>query len=160
MKKVILASGLALSLATAGCVQTTAGTGIGGGEAIGTVGGAVAGGLLGSTIGSGEGRAVATAVGIVAGGLIGNRIGASLDEQARQRAIAAEYRALEYGRAGTPVAWRDPDGAYGQVVPGPAYQTRGLDCRDFTHTIYIDGQPQVARGTACRQADGTWAPVA
>ncbi len=41
----------------------------------GTVGGAVIGGLLGSTIGGGRGRTAATAVGIGAGGYIGNSMG-------------------------------------------------------------------------------------
>lgn len=41
----------------------------------GTVGGAVIGGMLGSTIGGGRGRTAATAVGIGAGGYIGNRMG-------------------------------------------------------------------------------------
>ncbi|HZH56787.1 glycine zipper 2TM domain-containing protein [Yanghanlia caeni] len=41
----------------------------------GTVGGAVIGGLLGSTIGGGRGRTAATAVGIGAGGYIGNAMG-------------------------------------------------------------------------------------
>jgi len=41
----------------------------------GTVGGAVVGGLLGSTIGGGRGRTAATAVGIGAGGYIGNTMG-------------------------------------------------------------------------------------
>lgn len=41
----------------------------------GTVGGAVVGGLLGSTVGRGRGRTAATAVGIGAGGYIGNAMG-------------------------------------------------------------------------------------
>ncbi|AEC20841.1 hypothetical protein PT7_2301 [Pusillimonas sp. T7-7] len=41
----------------------------------GTVGGAVIGGLLGSTIGGGRGRTAATAVGIGAGGYLGNSMG-------------------------------------------------------------------------------------
>ena len=41
----------------------------------GTVGGAVIGGLLGSTIGGGRGRTAATAVGIGAGGYLGNQMG-------------------------------------------------------------------------------------
>ncbi|HLT98536.1 MAG TPA: glycine zipper 2TM domain-containing protein [Burkholderiaceae bacterium] len=41
----------------------------------GTIGGAVVGGLLGSTVGRGRGRTAATAVGIGAGGYIGNTMG-------------------------------------------------------------------------------------
>ncbi len=41
---------------------------------IGTIGGAVIGGLLGNTIGGGTGRSLATAAGAVAGGVAGNSI--------------------------------------------------------------------------------------
>ena len=66
-------------------------------------------------------------------------------------------------RAGRPArrwpgAIRIP-GRYGSIVPGPAYESNGMNCRQFTHTIYIDGKPQTARGTACRDPDGTWQPV-
>lgn len=126
-------------------------------ENVGAVSGAVAGGVIGSQIGSGSDRVVATAIGALAGGLIGAEIGRSLDERDRQEALAAEYRALEFGRAGRPVAWRnDASGIYGEVVTGAGYEVNSLDCRDYTHTIYIDGRPRVARGTACRQPDGTW----
>ena len=61
---------------------------------------------------------------------------------------------------GAPVSWRNPDsGRYGTVVPGPAYMENGRNCRSYTHTIYIDGRPQTARGTACRNPDGTWTPL-
>lgn len=126
-------------------------------EGIGTVAGALAGGVIGNQIGSGSGQVIATAVGAVAGGLIGMEVGRALDERDRQLAMQAEYRALETAQAGRPVEWRNPDsGRYGEVVVGPGYQVNALDCRDYTHSVYIDGQPQVARGTACREPDGTW----
>lgn len=138
----------------AGCTAT------GPNETLGTVGGAVVGGVVGSQFGAGDGRVAATAIGTLAGGLIGQQFGRSLDENSRQRAVAAEYRALEYGVAGQPVAWRNPDtGHYGEVTPRPAYQVNGSDCREYVHTVYIDGRPQTARGTACRQPDGSWRPV-
>jgi surface antigen len=69
--------------------------------------------------------------------------------------------ALETGRSGAPVEWRNPDsGRYGRVVPEPAYDYRGTKCRRYTHTIYIGGRPEVAQGTACRNPDGTWTPLA
>jgi surface antigen len=126
-------------------------------ENVGAISGAVAGGVIGNQIGSGSDRVVATAIGALAGGLIGAEIGRSLDQRDRQEALAAEYRALEFGRAGRPVAWRnDASGIYGEVVPGQGYEVNSLDCRDYSHTIYIDGRPRIARGTACRQPDGTW----
>ena len=68
--------------------------------------------------------------------------------------------ALERGQSGAPVSWRNPDsGRYGSVVPGPAYADNGRNCRAYTETIYIDGRPQTARGTACRSPDGSWTPI-
>ena len=77
-----------------------------------------------------------------------------------QRAYAAQMQALESGKSGAAVGWKNPDsGRHGSIVPGPAYQSNGLQCRPYTHTIYIDGKPQVARGNACRNPDGTWSAV-
>jgi surface antigen len=82
-------------------------------------------------------------------GLLGDRAGAALDDQA-----------LETGPSGAPVAWRNPEsGRYGNVVPGPVYQENGVACREYTHTVYVDGNPQTEHGTACRRSDGTWASV-
>ena len=99
-------------------------------------------------------------IGAAIGGLFGNRIGAAMDDEDRRRAYAAQMQALETGPSGAPVAWRNPDsGRYGNVVPGPAYQANGSTCRQYTHTVYVDGTPQSARGTACRNPDGTWTAI-
>jgi surface antigen len=116
----------------------------------GAVGGAVAGGVLGAVLG---GRGAGSR-------LAGAAIGASMDEQDRQRAYAAEMQALETGAPGAPVGWRsDHTAYYGTIVPGPYYERRGLRCREYSHTIYVNGRPELARGTACRNLDGTWTPV-
>jgi surface antigen len=130
-------------------------------EVGGTAGGAVAGGLIGNMVGGSAGNRVAgTLIGAALGGFLGNRIGAALDDADKRRAYAAQMQALETGPSGAPVAWRNPDsGRYGNVVPGPAYPVNGASCRQYTHTIYIGGQPQVERGTACRNPDGTWTTV-
>ena len=127
----------------------------------GTFLGAVTGALIGSNFGGGTSGHVAGALaGAAVGGVLGNAIGASLDARDRERAYAAQMQAIQYGEPGAPVGWRSPDsGRYGTVVPGPPYQANGLTCREFSHTIYIDGRPQTARGTACRNPDGTWTPV-
>lgn len=141
----------------AGCASTD--EGVGPKTAVGAGTGAIIGGLAGGAIGHGSVGSVIA--GAIVGGLIGGAIGSSLDEADRQRAMAAEYQALEYGRSGAPTTWQNPDhpDRYGTVVPGPAYDRAGSSCREYTHTIYIDGRPQTARGTACRQPDGTWRPI-
>lgn len=104
--------------------------------------------------------AVPTAPGGITGGVLGGMIGTSLDERDRQRAFAAEVQALEQGEPGEPVGWRgEGPKRYGTVIPGAPYRLRGVLCRDYTHAIYIDGRPQTARGTACRNPDGNWTPA-
>ena len=139
------------SLALAGCFSS------GPKETTGTVVGAITGGVIGGATSGGSAGGVAA--GALIGGLLGNVIGADLDAADRRAALDAEYRALEYGRPGAPVQWRGNSGHYGDVVAGAQYRVNDYNCRDYTHTIYIDGEPQVARGTACRQTDGTWQPV-
>jgi surface antigen len=130
-------------------------------EGAGTAIGAIAGAAIGSQFGGGVGERVAAGIaGAAIGGLIGNRIGAAMDDEDKRRAYEAQMAALDRGAPGAPVAWENPDsGRRGTIVPGPQYQRQGTRCRDYTHTIYIDGRPQVARGAACRNPDGTWTPV-
>jgi len=127
-------------------------------EGGGTAAGTMAGGAIGNGAGGNAGnRVTGTASGASVSTFIGSRIGAALDDDDKRRAYAAQIQALESGPSGAPVAWRNPDsGRYGNVVPGPAYQTNGGSCRQYTHTVYIDAKPQIERGTACRKADGTW----
>jgi surface antigen len=151
-----------VALMLAACAGSPDGLGPGPKENTGTLVGAGSGALIGAAVaGGGTGNRLAgAAIGGVLGGLIGNRIGAALDDEDKERAYAAQMDALERGQSGAPVSWRNPDsGRYGTVVPGPAYQQAGRNCRSFTHTIYIDGQPQTARGTACRNPDGTWTSI-
>src|SRR4029079_10655277 len=153
---------LGLCTALAACAGDPSGVyGPGPTENTGTLLGSLTGAAIGSQFGGGVGGHVAGAlIGAGVGGLIGNRIGASLDDDDKQRAYAAQMDALERGQPGAPVSWRNPDsGRYGTIVPGPQYQQAGRNCRSYTHTIYIDGQPQTARGTACRNPDGTWTAV-
>lgn len=91
-------------------------------------------------------------------GLIGNK--ASLDTSDRKRALQAEYQALEYSPAGKSVEWKNSSGSRsGEVVAAQPYQVGSQNCRQYTHTVRIDGTPQSARGTACRNEDGSWTPL-
>ena len=156
MLKSLGATVVAVSLLVSGC----AADGSGGKADSGMVVGAVAGGILGNAVGRGHGRGAATIVGAVVGGIVGSEIGRSMDRQDRILAQRAELDAFERGRSGEPVVWRNPDnGRYGEIVPMEAYRRGTYDCRDFTHRIFIDGRPQVMRGTACRNPDGTWSNV-
>ena len=129
-------------------------------QGTGTIVGAVAGGAAGAAIGGSKNRIGGVAIGAMAGGLLGNLIGADMDKRDRELAAAAQYQALERGNPGVATAWNNPSNQHrGQIVPGKPYQQGGSFCRPYTHTIYVSGQPQTARGTACRSSDGTWKNV-
>ena len=122
--------------------------------------GAVIGGVIGNQFGKGSGKVLGTVAGAFIGGVIGNDIGRQLDQRDRMLAQEAEFDAFERGPPRQPYRWRNPDnGRYGEVVPMEPYRRGGYDCRDYTHTIYINGRPQAMRGTACRNPDGTWRAV-
>jgi surface antigen len=123
-------------------------------QGTGTIVGAAAGGATGAAIAGGNGSRA------VAGAAVGAVVGRQMDQRDRQMAAAAEYQALEYGQPGAPTPWDNPASQNrGQIVPGKPYQQGTLYCRAYTHTIYISGQPTTARGTACRQPDGSWKTV-
>ena len=139
----------ALALSLAGCGPQT-----GPNEAGGTLIGAVAGGAIGSMFGGGAGKAAAIVAGTMIGGYLGNTIGRNMDENARQQAYNAQMAAINAGQA---QSWRAPSGAYGSVTPGPVYVDQGQQaCRQYTHTIVVDGKRQTGTGTACRNPNGTW----
>jgi surface antigen len=139
----------ALALSLAGCGPQT-----GPNEVGGTLIGAVAGGAIGSMFGGGAGKAAAIVAGTMIGGYLGNTIGRNMDENARQQAYAAQMNAINAGQA---QSWRAPSGAYGSVTPGPVYVDQSSQaCRQYTHTIVVDGKRQTGTGTACRNPNGTW----
>ncbi|WP_246658628.1 hypothetical protein [Mesorhizobium sp. J18] len=95
--------------------------------------------------------------GIVGGGLVGSAFGVQLGRGERRSALEAEYRALESTPAGQAVTWEGSfSGRSGKVVAAQPYRVGSQDCRQYTHTITSGGVEQTARGTACRNPDGSW----
>src|SRR3954462_13249542 len=125
-------------------------------QGFGTLGGAAAGGLLGSQIGGGTGKLAATAAGTLLGAFLGNEIGSSLDradDLHRQRAIEQALVA----KPSQPITWTNPQtGHRGSVTTTRKYRTSGRQCREFQQTVVIGGQEEQAYGNACRQPDGSW----
>lgn len=128
-----------------------------------------------STVGLGGGRPAAapvagapaspaapeTIISAMDGGLIGGTIGSGLREGDRRTALQAEYRALEYTPAGNAVEWQGAVGGLsGSVTAAQPYRVGSQDCRQYAHTVQAGGRSQTARGTACRNADGSWTPLA
>jgi surface antigen len=153
--KIVVAM-LAAGLTVAGCAGGQGGPNTG--QVAGGAGGAVLGGLAGSQIGSGSGKLIATGAGAVIGALVGSEIGRRLTEGDEERLTRTTQDTLENNPTGKTSTWENPDtGHRGEVTPTDTYQrSDGRYCREFSHTIYVGGEPEQAYGTACRQPDGSW----
>ena len=142
---------LVASLGLGGCANN---------EEAGTTIGAITGAVIGSQFGKGGGKVAATVAGAVIGGIVGNSIGKDLDDRDRELAREAEYDAWERSPPGRRVRWRNPDnGRYGEIVAEGYYNRGASRCRNFVHSVWIDGRRRQMRGTACRNSDGTWTQV-
>ncbi len=155
MAKPLLGAAVSLALIAplgiAGCANNEEG---------GTAIGAITGAIVGNQFGRGSGKVAATMAGAVIGGIVGNSIGRDLDARDRELAREAEYDAWERGAPGKPVRWTNPDnGRRGEIVAEGYYNRGGSRCRNFVHTVWINGRRQQMRGTACRNHDGTWTQV-
>ncbi len=126
-------------------------------ETVGTVGGAIAGGVIGSQFGGGTGKLVATGVGTLLGAFIGKEIGASLD-RADLAHMGRAQEAAYSAPVGETISWNNPEsGRRGTITTTrDGWNTANQYCREFQQTIYVDGRAEQAYGTACKQADGTW----
>jgi surface antigen len=143
---------LVLALGLAAC------EGMSRGETIGTLGGGAAGALLGSQFGSGQGKLLATLAGTLAGGYLGNRLGSRFDQQDQNQAAEAERRAVVNNE---PASWQNPQtGDHGQVTPERSFtDSSGRSCREYEHSVVVNGKREDATGTACRNANGDWVLV-
>lgn len=121
---------------------------------VGTLAGAIGGGVIGHNIGGGAGKTIATIGGTLLGAYLGNQVGASLDNADRAALQNSTTRALEYNQPGDALPWQGTHS--GTVVPGKYYQRDGQYCREFNQRIDVGGRTQDAYGTACRQPDGSW----
>jgi surface antigen len=125
---------------------------------IGTIAGAIGGGVLGAQIGGGSGRTAAIIGGTLLGAALGNSVGQSLDRADMQYYNQTSQSALESGQPGQAFPWQNPQsGNSGVIVPSNYYQaSNGQYCREYTQKISVGGKTQEGYGTACRQPDGSW----
>src|SRR5262249_2764012 len=121
---------------------------------IGAFGGAAFGGLIAAAAGGG-GAAIAGAV--IGGGLLGGAAGNMLDQRDKRKAAGGQQKAPRYAPTRTAAGRNNPhNGHSGTVTPTHTYQSGGTYCREFQSDVVIDGKPDKAWGTACRQPDGSW----
>ena len=153
MKKIAVTALVALSLAA--CSQS--GSGFGTKQTVGALGGAAAGGVIGSQFGGGTGKLITTGVGTLLGAYLGSELGQSLDradEGYAQRAATQAYGAP----IGSTIQWNNPEsGNRGTITPiRDGRDNSGNYCREYQQTVYVGGKAERANGTACQQPDGTW----
>ena len=113
--------------------------------------------LGGGIVGANGGAASGPYLSALQGGIVA-RSGLQLSSADSKRALEAEYRALEEAAAGQSIAWAGRD-VSGTVVAAAPYQVGAQNCRQYRHTVDAAGKQTLARGTACRNADGTWTPL-
>jgi len=65
-------------------------------------------------------------------------------------------QALEHNKVGQTTKWTDPDGKAHSVTPTHTYYQDEVPCREFRQTVEIEGEVEILKGKACRQADGSW----
>ncbi|MEN8237146.1 MAG: RT0821/Lpp0805 family surface protein [Pseudomonadota bacterium] len=132
-------------------------------QTVGTLLGAVGGGVLGAQIGSGTGQIAAAIGGTIVGGLLGGYIGKGLDDTDKLMAERNAQESLEHAPTGSTTQWHNPDtGRSGEFTidrtyaysDGDAYTRR--PCREYSTTVTIDGEKRKAFGEACRHDDGSW----
>jgi len=143
--RIVGIAALATAVLLAGCTK----------EQMGQATGGALGGYLGSQVGGSTATQLAvTAAGALAGSLIGGSIGRTMDDVDRHRT----GQALESAPTGTATHWQNPDtGADYTVTPTRTFETADGPCREYTTQVVIDGRSEQVIGTACRQADGSWA---
>ncbi|ACJ00965.1 glycine zipper 2TM domain-containing protein [Rhodospirillum centenum] len=118
---------------------------------LGTLLGAVGGGLAGSQIGDGDGQVAATIGGVLLGAVLGGALDAPADR-------GCFVQAMEHAPGGSAITWHNPDAGIGyEIVPEEGYErTSGRYCREYTSRAFIGSRLEEVTGTACRQPDGTW----
>lgn len=151
MKQVVKQLGLACA-----CCALLSGCACGPKEGVGTVGGGLAGALLGAQVGKGRGNAVAITAGALLGSMAGREIGRHLDECDEREAHRAVLQAVGSGSSSS---WQNPrSGNEGRVtVCRPYEDDHGKVCREFKHRAKIDGKWVTVRGLAERDpVSGRW----
>ena len=110
------------------------------------------GGLLGRS-----GASATPYISALQGGIAG-RSGLQMSRGDFNRAMEAEYQALETSPGGQAVIWGSGD-TRGEVVANAPYQVGNQNCRQYAHSLTVDGKQAKVRGAACRNTDGTWTPL-
>jgi len=131
-------------------------------QTAGHVLGAATGAVIGSQFGSGTGQIIGAALGTFAGSMIGGMMGQKLDERDKALAEKTVVEALEHAPDRQIRGWRNPNTQHAghvQVIRTREIPQDNLVCRDYVHTVVIDGRQEQVHGRACRDlrdSRGAW----
>jgi surface antigen len=92
----------------------------------------------------------------VLAGVVSGPTGTALTQEDRLTAGRAQYQSIVEGKRRS---WRGKAGSFGYIVPGPVSAGIKGNCREYSHTIYLNGRPQTGKGSACQTAPGQWSIV-
>lgn len=92
---------------------------------------------------------------LLAGAVVGPA-GSQLTTADRRVAGKAQFDAVADGNRRS---WRGKTGSFGYITTGPVSSGIGGNCREYTHTIYMNGRPNIGKGKACQTSPGQWKVV-
>jgi len=126
----------------------------------GIIVGGLIGGLLGNSAGRGGNRTGATIAGVIVGGAMGAALTRNMDCDDRSYAYRSYYDGFNSGRPGN-YQWRNPhnDNRGDFRISGYYNDQYGFHCARFDQVTYVQNRAYRAKGTACRQPNGSWAVV-
>lgn len=145
MKKAVCLALLTISLS--GCMN------MGPKQGAGHLLGGAAGALIASQFGHGDGKLVGVALGTLAGAAFGGMIGEKLDRDDKAIAQRTMMSTLENAPDQQVRSWRNPNTNHSgnfRVTCTEELPYDNLVCRDYVHSVIIDGRQQQVHGRACR----------
>lgn len=115
--------------------------------------GGAAGALIGSQFGKGTGQLVGVGIGALAGSYLGGTLGHQMDQRDKQLAQSTMNTVLERAPDYQERSWRNPNNNHSgsfQVTRTMEMPEDHMVCRDYVHTVMIDGRQEKLHGRACR----------
>lgn len=165
-KRTLRRRGMALALAASLAFSQAGCTAHGGDDlsaddkrAIGTVGGALIGALVGyEFLGGGQGRWLGALALGVAGAYGGQMLADRLTRFDKTAMQETAYHTLSDAPAGDTGAWANPNtGTNGSITPVRTFlDSQGRICREYEAEVQVDGETHTAREAACQTAAGHW----
>lgn len=89
----------------------------------------------------------------VLAGAVPGPAGQELSTDDRRLAGQAQLAAVAEGKRRS---WKSKSGAFGYIIPESEQSGISGKCRNYSHTIYVQGRATSAKGQACQKSPGIW----